>query len=219
MLPRRHRPRISCVVAPGEARSPKGAVRVVAALVDLETGGTQDGPALECKSDERRNIARRLEPEDTGRAARWERAEPVQDHVERRCANCDGRHQIDGDSSTFVFDLAEEVQSQMECFRTRPANLHHALAKLVMQPLRFLESRLGHRYRKEAPHPAGEAVGLALGLGLAGGGVGAGDVHGLPPALVSVTSIAFALHNELTCVNSASTNQTGLSVTLYGVPA
>jgi hypothetical protein len=107
----------------------------------------------------------------------------------------------------------------MECLRARPANIHNALAKLVLQPLRSLESRRGDGNREEAPHPAGLAVALALGLGLAGGGVEAGDVHGLPPALVSVTSIAFALHNVPTCVNSASTNQLGLSMTLYGLPA
>ncbi len=194
-------------------------MRVVVALVDLETGGAEDRAAIERKSGERSDIARRPEPEDARRAARWKRAKPVQDHVEWRGANRQRRHEIDGDSGTFVFDLTEEVHGQMECFRTRPANLNDALAKLVVQPLRSLESRLGHGNREEAPHPAGEGVALALGLGLAGGGVGAGDVHGLPPALDSVTSIAFALHNVSTCVNSASTNHWGLSVTLYGFPA
>ena len=38
--------------------------------------------------------------------------------------------------STFVLDLAEEVHGQMECLRTRPANVCNTLAKLVVQPLR-----------------------------------------------------------------------------------
>jgi len=189
-------------------------VRVVPALVDLEAGGAEDRAALLCKGGERTDLARRSEPEDAGRTARRKRAEPIQDHVERRRTSGQGCHQVDGDSDTFVLDLAEEVHGQMECLRTRPANIHNALAKRVLQPLRSLESRSGDGNREEAPHPAGLAVALALGLGLAGGGVGAGDVHGLPPALVSVTSIAFDLHNVSTCVNSASTNQLGLSMTL-----
>ena len=194
-------------------------MRVVATLVDLEAGGAEDRAAFECKIGERLDLARRPEPEDAGRTAWRKRPEPVQDHVEWRCTSGQRCHQVDRECSTLVVDLTEEVHGQMEGFRARPANLRDTLAKLAMQPLCSLESRLGHGSREEAPHPAGEAVALALGLGVAGGGVGAGDVHGLPPALDSVTSIAFAMHNVWTCVNSASTNHDVLSMTLYGFPA
>jgi len=75
------------------------------------------------------------------------------------------------------------------------------------------------RLRKEVPHVDAFAVDVAVGRGLATDGVGLSNVHGLPPAFGSDTSISFALQSLSSAVNEASLNHSGRSMTLYGVPA
>lgn len=60
---------------------------------------------------------------------------------------------------------------------------------------------------------------VGWGVGLATDGLGLGAVHGLPPALVSVTSMSLAAQSWSTAVNNAAVNQSGRSETLYGLPA
>lgn len=166
-------------------------MRVVRALVDLETGGAQDGSALERERVQRSDVAGRPEPEHA-RNPMWRKgSEPVQHDGEGRCVTSDGCDQLDSGEGPSILDLAEEVHGEMERLRPCPANVRNLLAESLLQSLRHLEPRLRDGHGEEAPHPAGLAVGVALGLGLAGAGVGLGAVHGLPPALVSVTSIWF----------------------------
>ena len=119
----------------------------------------------------------------------WERAEPVELDVERRCTERDRRNELERLRGPFLLDRSEEVHGQMERLRARPANIRNALPELALHPLRRPEPGVGERNGEEAPHPAGVAVGVALRLGLAGEGLGRAAAHGLPPALVSETSI------------------------------
>ena len=158
-------------------------MRVVPAFLDVEAGGAEHDATGERERGERSDIARRAEPENTRRGSRWERAQPVERNVERCCTARDGRHERQRRRGPILLDRSEEVHGQMERFRASPTNIGNLLPKLTLQPLRRPEPGVGERNGEEAPHPAGVAVGE---------GPGRAKVHGLPPALVSETSIWLA---------------------------
>ena len=166
-------------------------MRVVRALVDIEAGSAQDGAALERERVQGNDVAGRPEPEHARNPVGRKGAEPVEHDLEWGGTEGDGRDHAHSGGGPFILDLAEEVHGEMERLRTRPANVRNLLTKSLLQSLRHREPRLGDGQGEEAPHPGGLAVAVVLGLGLAGTGVGLGAVHGLPPALVSVTSIWF----------------------------
>lgn len=167
-------------------------MRVVPALIDIEAGSAEDRAAFEGERGERRDVARRPEPEHTGCPSRRKAAKPVQTDLEWRRSIGDGSHEVERRRGPCSVDLSEEVHGQMERLRTRPANVRDPLTESLLQPLRRSQSRFSEGNGEEAPHPAGLAVAVAFGLGLAGDGLGVGDVHGLPPAFVNDTSISFA---------------------------
>lgn len=167
-------------------------MRVVPAFLDVEAGGAEHAATGERKRGERSDIARRAEPENKRRRSRWERAQPVEHNVERCCSTRDGRYELQRRRGPFLLDRSKEVNCQMERLRARPANIWKLLPELTLDLLRRPKPWVGERNGEEAPHPAGVAVGVALRLGLVGEGLGRAAAHGLPPALVSETSIWLA---------------------------
>lgn len=193
-------------------------MRVVSPVLNVEARGGQHRATVVRQRGERKDVDRGAKPEHPWHAALWESTEPIQCNLKGNRPVGNWRDGVRCGCGPRVVDLSEEVHRQMERFRTRPANFRNALTEPSLQPLGRSQPRLSERNGEEAPHPAG-AVAVGLGLRLAGAGVGLGAVHGLPPALVRVTSIWFALHSWSTWANSASVNQLGRSVTLYGLPA
>ena len=164
-------------------------MHVVRAFLDVVAGRAEHDATFERECGERSDIARRAEPENTRRPSGWERAQPVELNIERCCTERDRRNQLERFRGPFLLDRSKEVNGQMERLRAHPANIRNALPELALHPLRRTEPGVGERNGEEAPHPAGVAVGVALRLGLAGEGLGRAAAHGLPPALVSETSI------------------------------
>lgn len=184
-------------------------------LLDVEPRSAEYAPTYECERGELGKVARWSEPQDMGCAALREGAKPIQGHVECECVVGDRRDECKSGGDPPIVDLSEEVHGQMEGFGSRPADIRNSLTEVTLESLRRPEAWFLERHGQEAPHAAG-AVAVGLGVGLAAAGLG---VHGLPPALVSDTTIWFAAQSWLTAVNSASVNQVGRSITLYGFPA
>ena len=164
-------------------------MRVVRAFLDVEAGGAEYDATFERERGERSDIALRAEPENTRRPSGWERAQPVELNVKGCCTERDRRNQLQRRRGPFLLDRSKEVNGQMERLRVRPANIWNPLPELTLHPLRRPEPEVGERNGEEAPHPAGVGVGVALRLGLVGEGLERAAAHGLPPALVSETSI------------------------------
>lgn len=154
------------------------------------------------------------EPEHPRRSRGRKGTEGVECHVERRGACHDRTHRFDRGGDSFIVDLAEEVHGDVEGFRSSPPNVGDPIAQHCLETRSGGERGISQRQREKASHPFGVEAGVGLGLG-----VGLGAVHGFPPALVSVTSIACWEQSVEMSLNSDSANQLGRSITLYGLPA
>lgn len=192
-------------------------MRVIHTMLHLEADGRECIAALQRECAQWSYLARGSEPEHARSPSRRERTEPVQHHVERRCALRDRGHRRKGLGYSRVVDGAEEVHGQMQRLGASPANVGDVLAERTLEPLRRCKPRISERDGKKATHRYG--LGVAFGVAGAGLGVSSARVHGEPPALVSVTSISFLVQSVAIWLNSNSANQLGRSITSYGFPA
>lgn len=136
-------------------------MRVVLPILHLEALAAKRCATFERQRCERRDIARRSQPQHVRHPTLRKGAEPVQDHIEPRGPVRDRRHHLKCGRSPILIDLSEEVHREMQRLRSCPAHLGDALAKMLLQPLRLKESRLVDGNCEEAPHPAGCGVAVA----------------------------------------------------------
>lgn len=165
-------------------------MRVISPVFNVEAGTAERVATLECEGGERFDVARGAEPEHTWRPSLWKRTEPFQRDTEGSGARGDRSDHLERRGGPCLVERTKEVHRQMQRLRTRPTNLRDPRPEGCLQPLGRAQPRLSERNGEEAPHPAG-AVAVGLGLAVLGAGLGLGAVHGLPPALVSDTSIWF----------------------------
>ena len=147
----------ACVVAPRQAWSAERAMRVISAVLHLETGGAAGSPRHSSASAVSGAISRDGPSQSTRGVPRGGKA-PSRSRTTSNGAVrfAIGVHQLRLRRQLARSSIcAEEVHGQMERFRTRPANVRDALAKLSLQPLRRCESRLGERERRGSTSPAG----------------------------------------------------------------
>jgi|HubBroStandDraft_6_1064221.scaffolds.fasta_scaffold00046_25 hypothetical protein len=159
-------------------------------LLDVESGAAEYVATFECERGELGDVARRPKPQDMRSAPLGKGIKPIQDHVEAECVVGDRLDECMRGGGPSIVDLSEEVDGEMERFGSRPTDSGNSITKVTLEPLRRPEAWLLERHGQEAPHAAG-AVAVGLGVGLAAVELGLG-AHGLPPALVSDTTIWFA---------------------------
>ena len=125
-------------------------MRVIFAALDLEAGGGERIATVERQGGQGSDIALRTQPQHARCPTRRERAESVENDVERGCAVRDRLHRFERSDGSFLVDGPKEVRCQMKRLRTCPANRCNARTQLGLEPLRRRKPRLSEGDGEEA---------------------------------------------------------------------
>jgi hypothetical protein len=127
-------------------------VRVIFAILDVESRNGECGPAFGRKRRQLTDIASRPEPEHARGTSRRKRPESIQGDIERDGATRDRRHDFESIRGTLVVDHSEEMHGQVERLRACPSDLRYAFTQLVLQPPRGRQPWLSEWNGEKAPH-------------------------------------------------------------------
>lgn len=127
-------------------------MRVIRAMLDLETGCCECLAALQREGGEWSVIASVPEPENARSPAWREGTKAIQDDMEMLCPIDNRLYCVKGSRCSLFFNHTEEVHRQMQRLGTRPPNAVNAFAEPDLECLRRAQPWLSERDREKAPH-------------------------------------------------------------------